>query len=98
MISYRRLRHSFGAFLALSVGVLLTTATVQAGTIDANHVPTIKMQVQGAPDTWDYSPSATAYVPAKDGSAGYELNTPQDAYGVCDNHANVRVEQLKFNA
>jgi hypothetical protein len=98
MISYPRLSYSFGALVALCVGVLVAGASARAGTIDSNHVPTIKMQVQGAPDAWDYSPAATAYVPAKDGSAGYELNSVLDAYGVCDNTANVRIDQLQFNA
>src|SRR5262245_56888401 len=98
MISYRTLGYSFRAFIALCLGVLLASASARAGTIDANHLPTIKMQVEGAPHTWDYSPPATAYMAATDGGSGYKLSNPLDAYGVCDNRANVRVDELQFNS
>jgi len=97
MISFRILSPSFRAFVALSVGFLLASTNLRAGTIDADHLPTIKMQVESATSIWDYSPSASAYVASTDGS-GYELSAPLDAYGVCDHTANVQVKELQFNS
>jgi hypothetical protein len=98
MISNRASIRLSCATIALSVGVFFSTGNLRAGMIDAGHLPTIEMQVQGAPEIWDYSPPVDAYVPATDNGGGYKLSQVLNAYGVCGNRANVRVQELQFNS
>ena len=84
--------------LALSACVLLmASAHVSAGTLNADQLPKIMMTVAGASTEWDYSPPQSAYVPATDADGGYELSYVLNAYGVCDDRADVKVEELQFN-
>jgi hypothetical protein len=86
---------SLCAVAALSLIVILSdSASVLAGTISSNQLPSIMMTVASSPTEWDYSPPQTAYVATPD---GYALSYEQHAYGVCDNTANVTVRELEFN-
>lgn len=82
-------------FATALIGLFVLSSRVDAGSIDSNHLPTITMQAQGAADPWSYSPPTTAYAPSKD---GYALRNAFNQDGVCDNHANVSVQDLEFNA
>jgi hypothetical protein len=83
------------ALAALSSLTLLANAGVHAGTLNASHLPSIKMSVSGYPTEWDYSPPQTAYAPSPD---GYQLSYVLDAYGVCDNTSNIKIQKLEFNS
>jgi hypothetical protein len=86
------------AVIALSTLVFSLFCTgVSAGTINANQLPSIKVSVAGETTEWDYSPPDNAYKPATDSDGGYELNYVLNAEGVCDNKANIRVDELQFD-
>jgi hypothetical protein len=82
-------------FVTALIGLFIFSSRVDAGAIDSNHLPTITMQTVGAADPWTSTPPATAYSATKD---GYALRNTYNQNGVCDNHANVSVQQLEFNA
>jgi hypothetical protein len=96
MISYRTLMNYFCVFVALPIGFFSATTNLRAGSINASQLPSIVMTVSGSPTEWNYSPPEASYKSIPDGS-GYELSNVLHAYGVCDNTANVTVEQLQFN-
>src|SRR5262245_60866263 len=83
--------------LSLSV-LLISTARVSAGTLNASQLPSFKMQVQGYPTEWDYSPTVDRYVPATDSDGGYKLNYAPYYPGVCDNTTNVKIDRLQFDS
>jgi hypothetical protein len=86
------------AFLALSILALLIESTsVTAGTLNSNQLPTVTMTVAGETTEFDYSPPASSYAPATDSDGGYELTYDFIGNGVCDNKANIKIDELQFN-
>ncbi|HEX2473909.1 MAG TPA: PEP-CTERM sorting domain-containing protein [Lacipirellulaceae bacterium] len=95
MNSIRRSLRFFCAALALSYVFSAGLQSI-AGPINPNQVPTLRLQIDNVPNSWNYSPAATKYRPATDADGGYELATPED-FNVLENRAHVRIEELQFN-
>jgi hypothetical protein len=96
MNSTRRSIRIFCAALALS-SVLFAGSQSFAGPIVGNQVPTLRLQIDNVPNTWNYSPAVSDYRPATDADGGYELTTPKE-FPVLENRARVRIEELQFYA
>jgi hypothetical protein len=95
MNSIRQSLRFFCAAFALSC-LLFAGSQSFAGPIVANQVPTLRLQIDNVPNSWNYSPAATEYRPATDADGGYELATTKD-FNVLENRAHVRIEELQFD-
>jgi hypothetical protein len=76
--------------------VLFAGSQSYAGPIVGNQVPTLRLEIEGVPNSWTYSPAAADYRPATDENGGYELATPRE-FNVLGNRAHVEIEELQFD-
>jgi len=95
MNSIRRSFRFICAALALSY-VLSAGSQSFAGPIVQGQVPTLRLQIDNVPNSWNYTPAVADYRPATDADGGYELATPKD-FNVLENRAHVRIEELQFD-
>jgi hypothetical protein len=95
MNSTRRSIRIFCAAFALSY-VLFAGSQSFAGPIVGNQVPTLRLAIDGVPNSWTYSPAATDYQPATGEDGGYVLTTPRE-FDVLGNRAHVEISGLQFN-
>jgi hypothetical protein len=97
MIPNRRSLNFCALFALSSIVFFVLAGSLSAGTLNSSQLPSVKMTVAGESTEWDYSPPASSYAAATDSDGGYELSYDFIANGVCNNKANIKIDELQFN-